>query len=145
MGLLCRTSKACYIFHGRNFFFPLYFQYLAPPVSRPLSRAPCMCHWHDLTLATKYLSFTDSSLFIAVMRPIMQFLLALLAVLSATVVFASPDNEKPQGLNLHGATSWTSLRSLFQVDTRPNDHESQKSFTFPSRISRRRHRARYHP
>lgn len=77
----------------------------------------------------------------------MQFPLALLAVLFATVAFASPENEKPHGLNLHGATSWaSSLRSLFQVDTRPNDHESQKTFKFPSRISRRRHRARrYHP
>ena len=75
----------------------------------------------------------------------MQFLLALLAVLSATVVFASPENEKPQGLNLHGATSWTSLRNLFHVKTQPIDHESQQTFKFPSRISRRRHRARYHP
>lgn len=112
-----------------------------------------MCH--DLSLSPP--SFIDYiPLFLAVTNlkpgPVMQFLLALLAVLSVTVAFALPENEKSQGLNPHhdGAKSWTSsLRNLFHVDTRPiaDDHESQpeQPFKFPSRISRRRHRARFHP
>lgn len=92
--------------------------------------------------------FYQLKVYIAVTKPIMQFLLALyIALISATVAFASPENEKPQGLN---ATRWkywpSSLRSLLQVDIRPNEeyHESQQS-SFRSRISRRRHSRRYHP
>ena len=75
----------------------------------------------------------------------MQFPLALLVV-SATVAFALPENEKPQSLDLHRTTGWkwtSSLRSLLQVDARPNEeyHESQQS-SLRSRISRRR---RNHP
>lgn len=90
-------------------------------------------------------------LFTAVTKPIMQILPAFLAVLSATVAFASLENEKPQDLNLHQATRWgswpSSLRSLFQVDTRPkNDdyHDESQQSSFRSRITRRRH-SRYHP
>lgn len=107
--------------------------------------SPPVCAMIYLNHLSSPPSFIDSSLFIAVTKIIMQFLVALLAALCASVVFASPENEKPQGLNLHGASRWTFLRNLFHVNTQPNDHESQQAFKFPSRISRRRHRARYHP
>lgn len=83
----------------------------------------------------------------------MHFPLALhVVLLSATVTFALAENEKPQGLNFHRATSWTSsLRSLFQVasDTRSNEeyHHDESQPSFSSRIyrRRRRHNRRFHP
>lgn len=108
----------------------------------------------SLSLAVKIYQL-NVLFFTAVTKPIMQFLLALhIALITATVVFASPENAKPlaQDLNLHQATRWkvwpSSLRNLLKLDTRPNEehHESHESqqFSFRSRISRRRHN-RYHP
>lgn len=102
-----------------------------------------------LSLTTKFYQLSMLPLFIAVTKPIMQILPAFLAVLFATVAFASLENEKSQDLNLYQATKWKwpSLRSLFQVDTRSKyeeHHDESQQSSFRSRISRRRH-SRYHP
>ncbi|KAF8802034.1 hypothetical protein BYT27DRAFT_7261479 [Phlegmacium glaucopus] len=73
---------------------------------------------------------------------IMQLPLALLFA-TATVAFAMPDNEPPEGLNLHQGTIWrwpSSLRNL--LITRPNAqcHESTQQSSFRSRIMPRRRR-----
>ena len=119
--------------------FPLYFHYLVPP---PVC---IIYHSRHQVLTTKY---TNTPYYlIAVTKPIMQFLPVFLAVLYATATLALPEDEKPQGLNLHRATSWTSsLRSFLQADTRLNEEyhelEPQPSLT-PSRIYHRRRR--FHP